>query len=106
MEVDREKDKDTKTRTDTRRYIHMEVDIPGGTDLHKNSGWKALLTLLTPRTLSHMKKQRLMSEVSKLSFDMTKNIHIHHSYSEKTYSSFMLLSDITLHSAMVSFCCL
>ena len=34
------------------------------------------------------------------------SIHIHHSYSEKTYSSFTLLSAITLHSAMVSFYCL
>ena len=38
--------------------------------------------------------------------EMTSNIHIHHSYSEKTYSSFTLLSAITLLSAMVSFHCL
>ena len=38
--------------------------------------------------------------------EMTTNIQMHHSYSEKTYSSFTLLSAITLHSAMVSFYCL
>ena len=85
LKVDREQYKDN--------FIHR------GRYLHK----KALL--LTPRSrspLSHMKKQRSMSEVSKLCFEMT-NIHIHHSYSEKTYSLFTLLSAITFLSAMVSF---
>ena len=55
-------------------------------------------------TLSYMKKQRLISEVSKLCFEMTKKTSTFIIHIQKRHNHWSaLLSAIKLHSAMVSF---
>ena len=85
-----EQDKYTK---DTDRY--MEVDICSRTVDSRLSSLPAAAV----NSLAHEK-----AEVNiRSGHEMTTNIHIHHSYSEKTHSSFTLLSATTLHSAMSLF---